>query len=98
MKKLKVMNKKTAFSVGAKLFQKMAFIEVFSVINVLLVASVFWVVIVSERIIFGLNTQKANKIIFSLLRNMVVLLRPSSERLIRSDQIFDQPFQPVQMY
>jgi hypothetical protein len=67
------MNKKTAFSVEVELFQKMAFIKVFSVINVPLVANVFWVEIGFEKIIFGLNTQKENKPMFNLPKNMVVL-------------------------
>lgn len=41
LQKSKVMNKKTAFSVGVKLFQKMAFIKVFRDINVRFVANVF---------------------------------------------------------
>ena len=67
------MNKKTAFIVEVKLFERMASITMFNDINVPLVVSVFYVEIGFERIVFGLNTQEANKPIFNLLKNMVVV-------------------------
>lgn len=92
------MNKKTAFSVGAKLFQKMAFIKASNVINALLVANVLRVAIGYRRIVFGLSTQKANKPILSLQKNMGVPLRLFSERLTQSEWILGQPFQAMQTY
>lgn len=47
------------------------------------------------RILFGMNTQKANKLIYSLLQNITALQKQFSEKLMLLKHIEKQRFQAL---